>query len=172
MQKNCLTTLFRLSIVLLIAVAGGCKSMSEQTEKAVNIAQKVHDILQKNVPEDWLPSGIDRNYYLDIIERIVRTAEPWVDNNGAVIDPVLKYEHGQTSPRFASSCAVAIYFGRCTEFKEKLYKVMDHCCYALTQPDAVNRSPNFWMRELVTAYNCLKNIAPPERLKKWKDTLA
>ncbi len=172
MQKNCLTTLFRLSIVLLIAVAGGCKSMSEQTEKAVNIAQKVHDILQKNVPEDWLPSGIDRNYYLDIIERIVRTAEPWVDNNGAVIDPVLKYEHGQTSPRFASSCAVAIYFGRCMEFKEKLYRVMDHCCYALTRSDAIDRSPNFWMRELVTAYNCLKNIAPPERLKKWKDTLA
>ena len=108
--------------------------MSEQTEKAVNIAQKVHDILQKNVPEDWLPSGIDRNYYLDIIERIVRTAEPWVDNNGAVIDPVLKYEHGQTSPRFASSCAVAIYFGRCMEFKEKLLENRLSTLLGLTDP--------------------------------------
>ena len=59
------------------------------------------------------------------------------------------------------------------EIKEKLYKVMDHCCYTLTQQqDVINRSPNFWMRELVTAYNCLKNIAPADRVAKWKNLLS
>ena len=150
----------------------GCKNMCDKENAAVDISRKVYDILEKPAPENWRPSGISRTVYLDMIERIVRTAAPWVNEEGAVIDPVLQYEHGQTSPRFASTCAVAIYFGRCTDLKEKLYRVMDHCCYVLTLPDAVNRSSNFWMRELVTAYNCLKNIAPPERLAKWKNLLS
>ena len=150
----------------------GCKSMCDKENASRDIVRKVYDILEKPAPENWQPSGIDRTVYLDMIERIVRIAEPWVNEDGAVIDPVLKYEHGQTSPRFASTCAVAIYFGRCTDLKEKLYKVMDHCCYVLTQPDAVNRSSNFWMRELVTAYKCLREIAPPERLAGWKKLLS
>ncbi|MBO5924546.1 MAG: hypothetical protein J6Q81_08525, partial [Lentisphaeria bacterium] len=147
--------------------------MNEDVKIAPEPTVTVRNILQTPPPANWQTSGMSRNAYLDIIERIVRIAEPWVDDKGAVIDPVLKYEHGQTSPRFASTCAVAIYFGRCTEFKEKLYKVMDHCCYTLTQQqDVINRSPNFWMRELVTAYNCLKNIAPADRVAKWKNLLS
>ncbi len=172
MWKNKSKVFVMASVALLVMAVAGCKNMSQQEKTSTKPSQIVQNILQKSAPADWQPSTMDRTAYLDIIERIVRIAEPWVDDNGAVIDPVLKYEHGQTSPRFASTCAVAIYFGRCTEFKEKLYKVMDHCCYALTQGDAINRSPNFWMRELVTAYNCLKNIAPAERLAKWKELLS
>ncbi len=172
MWKNKSKIFAMFSVTLLIAASTGCKNMSQEEKTQVKLCQIVQNILQKAAPADWQPSNINRTAYLDMIEKIVRTAEPWVDDNGAVIDPVLKYEHGQTSPRFASTCAVAIYFGRCTEFKEKLYKVMDHCCYTLTQADAINRSPNFWMRELVTAYNCLKNIAPAERLAKWKNLLS
>ena len=166
----------RLLAVCLAAVitttSGGCKIMCEKETPAAALSGKVYDILQKPSPENWQPSGLNRTVYLDMIERIVRIAAPWVNEHGAVIDPVLNYEHGQTSPRFASTCAVAIYFGRCTDLKEKLYRVMDHCCYALTQTDAVKRSSNFWMRELITAYNCLKNIAPAERVAQWKKLLS
>jgi len=135
-------------------------------------AQLVQNILSKPAPENWRSSGITRELYLDILERIVRVAAPWVNEKGAVIDPVLKYEHAQTSSRFASSCAVLIYFGRGNEYKETLYRVMDYCCNALKQPDSVERSPDFWMRELVTAYRCLKDIAPAERLAQWKNDLS
>ena len=94
------------SVTLLIAASTGCKNMSQEEKTQVKLCQRVQNILQKAAPADWQPSNINRTAYLDIIERIVRTAEPWVDDNGAVIDPVLKYEHGQTSPRFASTCAV------------------------------------------------------------------
>ena len=110
--------------------------------------------------------------YLDIVERIVRNAEPWIDGNGAVIDPVINKEWGQTSSRFASSCAVLIYFGRCRDLLDKLYLVMDYCCSGLNKPDSVDRSSNFWMRELATAFDCLKKIAPADRLEYWKNELA
>lgn len=106
------------------------------------------------------------------MERIVRNGIDWVDENGAVIDPVILIEYYQSSSRFVSACAVLLYHGRCMEYKEKIFRVMDHCCGGLYRPDSVNRSPDFWMRELATAYFCLKDIAPPERVKKWREDLA
>ena len=141
-------------------------------QESPEVERLVADILTRKTPENWQSSGLTRDFYLDIVERIVRNAAPWVADDGAVIDPVLKREYAQSSSRFASSCAVLIYFGRCTEFREKLFRVMDHCCEGLRQPDSVERSPNFWMRELATAWHCLKNVAPAERLERWRRDLA
>ena len=62
---------------------------------------------------DLLPVQPNRTLYLDIMEPIVRMAAEWVDDQGAVIDPVYKQEWGQTTSRFVSSAAVLIPFGRC-----------------------------------------------------------
>jgi len=134
--------------------------------------EQVKDILKKNPPANWQESGISKEYYLDLMERIVRRAAPWVDAKGAVIDPVIHQEWGQTSSRFASSCAILIYFGRCSDLREKLYTVMDYCCEGLHQPDSVKRSSDFWMRELATAWHVLAGIAPDERHEKWRKALA
>ncbi len=128
--------------------------------------------LSQPPPPGWRPSGMTRAAYLDIVERVVRHALPWVDAGGAVIDPVLHREHAQTSPRFASSCAVLLHFGRGLEMRETLFKVMDHCCEGLRRADSVERSPDFWMRELATAYICLEGIAPEERRARWARELS
>ena len=159
--------------VFAIANAHGAERKNMDTAKETfNPEQIVQQTLAAPAPANWQPSGLSREYYLDIVENIVRTFAPHVDKDGAVIDPVLKIEYYQSSPRFASPCAVAIRFGRCQEYKELLYRVMDHCCEGLSRPDSVNRSPDFWMRELMTAYYCLKEFAPPERLAKWRNDLS
>ena len=136
----------------------------------------MHDLIDRILaqpkPAEWQGCSGTKNLYLDIVERIVRNAAPWIDENGAVIDPVINREWGQTSSRFASSCAVLIYFNRCCDLSEKLYKVMDYCCAGLNKDDSVDRSPNFWMRELATAYDCLRKIAPAERVEYWRSELA
>ena len=144
---------------------------NDAVQNLVPPAEQVRRILAKPIPASWHPSTLSREFYLDLIEAIVRHAEPWVDAEGAVIDPVLHREYNQSSPRFASSCAVLLRFGRCREFREKLYRVMDYCCAALGHADSVNRSPDFWMRELSTAYFCLRTIAPEERLALWRRDL-
>ena len=141
-------------------------------KETFNPEQIVQQTLAQPIPANWQKSGLTRDYYLDIVENIVRNFAGCVDEHGAVIDPVLKYEYYQSSPRFAAPCAVAIYFGRCLEYKELAYRVMDHCCEGLGREDSVNRSPDFWMRELMTAYYCLKDIAPPERVAKWRELLS
>ena len=44
------------------------------------------------MPPDYKPTGQTRDYYLDMMEPIVKLAANWVDEKGAVIDPVLHRE--------------------------------------------------------------------------------
>lgn len=133
-----------------------------------SLFEKIHSA---PAPAHWSPSGTDRNIYLDMMEPIVRNAANWVDEKGAIIDPVIKREWNQTSCRFASPAAILLKFGRIPELKEKVFLVMDYCCAKLPQLRG-KESPDFWMRELVTAICALEGIAPEARLAKWKADLA
>lgn len=133
---------------------------------------KVEKIIAGPKPENWQPSGMSREDYLDLIEPVIRMAAKWVDDDGAVIDPVLKSEWAQTSPRFAAPAAILLASGRIPEHRELVFKVMDRACERLSAPDSKKNSPDFWMRELVTAYTVLDGIAPEERRAKWRESLA
>lgn len=128
--------------------------------------------LEKPAPRDWRATGVTRELYCDLLERIVRRAADWVDERGAVIDPVIHREWAQTTPRFASSGAIALAFGRCSDLREKIFLAMDYSCRELTAPDIHRRSPDFWMRELATAMRVLRPVAPPERWEQWRAALA
>ncbi len=139
--------------------------------EAFPIEGKVERILTGPKPENWQPTGMSREDYLDLIEPVIRMAAQWVDDDGAVIDPVLKREWAQTSPRFVAPAAILLASGRIPEHRELVFKVMDRACERLSAPDSRQNSPDFWMRELVTAYTVLDGIAPEERRAKWRESL-
>lgn len=132
----------------------------------------VREILRKPDPEGWTPSGMTKSDYLDIMEIIVRKASGWTDDRGAVIDPVLKREWCQTTSRFVSSGAVLLANGRIPDLKEMILRSMDYACREFTAPDIRQRSSDFWMRELVTAYQALVPMVPPDRAESWKQNLS
>jgi hypothetical protein len=136
------------------------------------LAEKARSALSAPRPRGWSPSGIDRGAYLDIAERIVRMAAGWVDDEGRVIDPVLGKEVSQTSPRFASPGAVLLHFGRVEELRDTIFRTMDYCCLALPSGAAREKSPDFWMRELATAYLALETVADAAHLGKWGEGLS
>jgi hypothetical protein len=121
---------------------------------------------------DWRPTGLDRNAYLDLIEPVVRLAAGWVDAQGAVIDPVLKKEWHQTTPRFVAPAAILMHFGRSPELLDLVIRAMSYCCRRLPEPEAREASPDFWMRELATAYLYLKPLVPGELAETWRKNLA
>ena len=130
---------------------------------------KVETIIDKYKSDNWVSTGADKTCYLNIVEEIVRCANKWLDNNGAVIDPVDKTEYRQTSPRYVASGAVMLAFGRCLDLKDSIFTTMDWCCQRLANGEAV--ASDFWMRELVTAYMCLETIADQDHLARWKRDL-
>lgn len=135
----------------------------------LNDDSRPHEMVQRALaaapPRDWAPSGIDRTAYLDLAEIIVRAAAGWQDAGGAIIDPVAGFEHGQTSPRFAASGAILLAFGRAPELRGAIERTMSWSCRRLADREA--QAPDFWMRELMTAYLCLAPISDPTRVAEW-----
>ena len=121
---------------------------------------------------ELLPVQDNRRLYLDIMEPIVTMAAGWLGENGAVIDPVFHQEWKQTTPRFVSSAAVLLRFGRCRELLDTVCRAMSYTASRLRDPAVRESSPDFWMRELATAYACLQPLVAPELAEQWKRDLA
>ncbi len=126
-------------------------------------------ILARGAGREFSNTGVTRESYLDSAERLVRPFVSCQDDRGALIDPVTKAEWGQTSPRFVASIAVLLHFGRCEDLRQHAYLGMDYCCAQLAS--GKSHSPDFWLRELMTAWFILAPIAPAERVARWEANL-
>ena len=129
----------------------------------------VSRLLKSPSPDNWQNTKADKNEYLDIMERIVRSAAGWVDDKGAVIDPFFNREHAQTTPRFVSSASVLLHFGRIGDLKPIVVRSMSYSCKQLAERKA--GSPDFWMRELTTAFMCLRPVVEEDLVLSWADLL-
>lgn len=116
-------------------------------------------------PPGWQPTGFDRAAYLDLMEIILRAAQDWQAPGGAIIDPVLGQEWGQTTSRFAASGAILLANGRMPELLPGVARAMDWVCSRL--PRGEMDAPDFQTREIMTAYLCLKGLAEPADLERW-----
>ncbi|MBI4979170.1 MAG: hypothetical protein HZC28_16940 [Spirochaetes bacterium] len=131
---------------------------------------KVRSVLKRAGNAPFIGSGVATNDYLVMSEKIVRTAVKWQNADGAIIDPLFKKEWAQTSPRFASSAAVLNAFGRAMDLSGAVAKSMDWCTRRLAE--GKGESPDFWMRELATAWYCAKGIAPGDKHASWTDWIS
>ncbi len=132
--------------------------------EATTVDRQVAAILQSGKDMPLKPTGATYELYLDLAERLVRVAATWQNDQGVSIDPVENREFNQSSPRFVASAAVLLHFGRIADLKEIVYRGMDYCCAKLASGKA--QSPDFWMRELMTAYMYMPD-APAQRRAKW-----
>lgn len=145
--------------------------LSDQGFDAYPFEGRVESLLSQSAPKGWKPTTCTRDLYLDISERIVEMAASWLDQKGAIIDPVTGEEWNQTTPRFVSSAAVLIYFGRSKQHLDAVCRAMAYCAKRMANGEAHNMSPDFWMRELMTADMCLDGIAPKHLQEAWRDDL-
>ncbi len=149
------------------------RSLEKHGIIAYPLEGKVQSILAKGTPEGWIESGRDRSFYLDLMEPVIRKAATWIAEDGALIDPVIHAEWAQTTSRFVSSAAVLLHFRRMTDLEDIVFRSMSYCCAKLASPDLPkSSSADFWMREIVTAYDCLNGIAPAELLEQWRHDLS
>lgn len=129
----------------------------------------VENALRQPPPAAWRPSEVTRELYLDLAESIVRAAAPWQDARGALIDPFAGRECGQASPRFTAPGAILLACGRLADLRESVFLAMDWCCASLADKRA--DSPDFWMRELATAFPLLAPLTTSGRVDQWRRNL-
>jgi len=135
--------------------------MSQAKPQTKQLGDRIATIMANPDPAGWQPTGMNRDSYLDLMETILQTAAEWQDERGAIIDPVDGSEHGQTSCRFVAPGAILLSAGRAGHLREKVLRGMDWICMRLQGGEA--QSPDFWMREVMTAWNLLTDVEPARR---------
>lgn len=113
------------------------------------------------------PVGVGREYYLDLAERIMRTAVNWQHESGMVIDPYLKNEANSGSARFVGALGQLIKAGRCLDLVDACIKSYEHC---LSRLEEVASYPEFWTKELVYGWEALHDKIDGERRERWRQT--
>lgn len=113
------------------------------------------------------PTGIDRTFYLDLAERIVRAAAPWQDESGTIIDPYYGKEFRTSTSRFVGALGQLIKAGRCLNMVDVCLKSYEACLLRL---DEVESAPEFWTSPLMYAHEALKDRVRRRRLRRWERT--
>src|SRR3546814_692249 len=145
----------------LTPLSPNAHSLEEVGIGAYPYTEMVAGLRRAPIPAQWEKSQADKDVYLDMMEKIVRMAATWVDATGAVIDPYVHAEFGQTTPRFVSSASILLHFGRIEDLQPVVIRAMTYSCTQLAT--GKGEAPDFWMRELATAYMCLKPLVPEAR---------
>ena len=119
---------------------------------------------------DFEPTGLDREVYLNLAERIVRHSLDWQDEHGAIISPVVGRETSTTTARFVGAVGVCIWGGRCDDLIETCALSMDYCCEIMAgerPPGGPFGGPEFYTKELMFAYFALAGKVDEDRRRRW-----
>ncbi len=121
------------------------------------------------------PTGVDRELYLDLPERIVRTAQPWQREDGLIIDPATGAEAVSTTPRYVGALGQLIGAGRCLDLLESCALAMDACCDGFATGTFDGKpfaGGEFYIKELMYALEFLDGKVDADRHARWRQALS
>ena len=121
------------------------------------------------------PTDGNRSLYLDLAERIVRSAVPWQRADGLIIDPTTGEEAVTTTPRFVGALGLLIGAGRCADLVDACSRSMDACCWAFANgifDGKPLRAAEFYTKELVLGLRGLSVHMSADRCQAWRDVLS
>jgi len=132
---------------------------------------------QRDVPAS---SVAIRSLYLDLVESIITQACPWVDERGIVVDPVEGHDNrwmGGTSARFACPAAILIHERNRHDFLSPAIRAFDQVTNGILKNAAEggvfpHGVLDLTMKEIVTAYDILREHADAARSEKWRKAIA
>lgn len=116
-------------------------------------------------------TAINKEHYLDFAEARVRAFLPYMNEQGAVLEPKDGKEHEYATASFAKAGAVLLHSGRCRDLQEIILKAMDWASYCLGENQVPDDHADFTSHMLVLAYELLSGFADPSRADNWRSNL-
>ena len=104
--------------------------------------------------------------YLDLAEKIVRTAISWQEmESGRIIDPYVHRETPTATARYVGALGALMLQGRCHDLADSCARALDAVLDDL-ESCATNHG-EFLVKESLFAFMALKSKAAPERRRRW-----
>jgi hypothetical protein len=109
-----------------------------------------------------------RGDYLDFAERIARALIKHQAEDGTIVDPYHPREANLeffATSRLAGALGQLVKAGRCLDLKDAMIKAIDCCLPHLNDP---RLAPEFWVKELVYAWEALERDLPDRKKEEWR----
>ncbi|KKR04693.1 MAG: Conserved hypothetical membrane protein [Candidatus Uhrbacteria bacterium GW2011_GWF2_39_13] len=113
---------------------------------------------------------IDKDFYLDLSEKIVCPALKWQNSDGQIIDPFEGYSVPMATARFVGACAGLILGGRGDEkIINACISGMNAACktVSISTEKYIIGSPAFYVKELMLGFKALKGKVDKKKLSLW-----
>lgn len=130
--------------------------------------EDVYACLRPKLDADGPAGDGSRSDYLDCSERIVRALIKHQAPDGVIIDPYHPRESNLeffATSRLVGALGQLIKAARCLDLKDALIKAVDCCLPHLNEPKL---APEFWVKELVYAWEALQRDLPADKRGQWK----
>jgi len=137
------------------------------------LEQKLDRLLSRgDTPVGWQPTGRTRDLYIELSEPIVRSAVPWQDADGLIVDPCdLEGIEGFplfTAARFVGALGFLIDAGRCLDLVDVCARSLDVACRGLFHAhERPIRGADFYPKELMRGYLALRSHVAADRHAEW-----
>ena len=109
--------------------------------------------------------------YLDLAERIVRTALVWQDReSGRIIDPFVHRETPTATARYVGALGALMLQGRCHDLADSCARALDAVLDDLGS--CATNHGEFLVKESLFAFMALESKAAPERRRRWANVFS
>lgn len=121
----------------------------------------------------WTPLQVEREAYLDPVERLCRHIGQYQDSDGAIIDPFLEREHQYSTPYFAFTVGVLARAGRALDLVPNGIAAMEHATLSVEQGNNAipDQHGEFYLGSLAEALGFYAEHVPEETLVRWRTRL-
>lgn len=126
-------------------------------------------------PAAWQPTGLTKDFYLDLSEPIVRQLVVLQDNDGRIHDP---FEQNDTiflpftTARFVGALGALVENGRCQDLTDNLTRGLDAICQEVAQPyEKHTCRVDFYPKEIIRGLSAMRDKTDKARMEKWRRQL-
>lgn len=156
------------SIVTMTTAIKGANLMLP-SEESYPLEKKVKEFFSQDLSElPFQPTGLTREYYLDLMEPLARRTAEWQDERGAINDPLEHRERVHITPDFTFVLSTLIAAGRCRDLLDKCILAMDAACHDLYQKKIADQHLDFCSNTLVHALRNLRDFASSQDQARWR----
>ncbi|MEZ5042454.1 MAG: hypothetical protein R2828_21315 [Saprospiraceae bacterium] len=141
------------------------------TVKGQDLPESLPAIKYHLTASEWQPLHISGASYLDAVEDMVRVAQTFQDEQGAIIDPHLGREHQYATPYYAFALGALIHRGRAKDLLDSGVLAMTKALsdFAAGSQQIPDQHGEFYIAALAGAMELYKDHIREEQYAQWEE---